>query len=158
MKTIQVTDDQYEFLMRTAKNLKTQDNLCTEDPLYVVYKKEEQIVDGMYYHDYEVKYRHSEYEGFFNDRKEVEEWVNEYYGEDKTAEQKRKIVSKILDDFHYVTEKDVFVAAFLTREAAERFMNANRYHWHKPHIYVESNWRNNEMITLRKILLGLNNE
>lgn len=40
MKTIEITDEQYEFLKQAQSLLKTQDNRLTRDPLYCVMKKE----------------------------------------------------------------------------------------------------------------------
>jgi hypothetical protein len=39
MKTIEVTDEQYEFLKEAKNLLATQDNRCTRDPLYCIMEK-----------------------------------------------------------------------------------------------------------------------
>lgn len=39
MKTIQITDEQYEFLKEAQTLLKTQDGRCTRDPLYCIMEK-----------------------------------------------------------------------------------------------------------------------
>lgn len=39
MKTIEITDEQYEFLKEAKELLKTQDNRCTRDPIYCIMEK-----------------------------------------------------------------------------------------------------------------------
>jgi predicted CopG family antitoxin len=39
MKTIEVTDEQYEFLKEAKHLLNTQDNRCTRDPIYCIMEK-----------------------------------------------------------------------------------------------------------------------
>ncbi len=52
-------------------------------------------------------------------------------------------------------ERNAFVTACLTRKGAERYIEANGHNLNKPHIYVMSLFRNEEMLAVRNHLLGL---
>ena len=45
MKTIEVTDEQYEVLKELCHERKTQDNRCTADPIWVVQTKKHRIIN-----------------------------------------------------------------------------------------------------------------
>jgi hypothetical protein len=49
-----------------------------------------------------------------------------------------------------------FVQGFYTRRAANRYLEANKHNLCDPRIYVDSLYRNKEMIAIRKVLM--NNE
>jgi len=115
--------------------LNTQDNLFTEDPIYIVYEWE-QI--------------YSEQEG------EEYEWRDEDHDliDDKEI---KKLTDKEIEEKGYskcyYKEVRRFISAFLTMKSAEQFIKQNSYHWRKPHVYVETLWRNEEMKGIREYFM-----
>lgn len=89
MPTIEVTDEQYEFLKQAQNLLKTQDNRCTRDPLYCIMKKERQYG---FSEEYASEYEWFKDDTFFktaydlyndvieNYEKEIKQYVIDYYG------------------------------------------------------------------------------
>lgn len=51
------------------------------------------------------------------------------------------------------TERRRFITACLTRDGAERFIAANSHRYNGAHVYVESLYRNEEMIAIRQHLM-----
>lgn len=52
-------------------------------------------------------------------------------------------------------ERNTFVTACLTRKGAERYLTVNGHNLNKPHIYVMSLFRNEEMLAVRNHLISL---
>lgn len=139
-----MTPDQLSVL-RTE--LQTQDNAITADPLFVVFQEER--IYGVS-QDYQT-------DGYT--------WV----GEDDSAvtadDDEAKVLDKLLDDgrdlslggvtYQRVQYRIVprFVTACLTRQGAEDYIACNNHNLTKPYIYVESLYRNAEMIALRNHLM-----
>ncbi len=48
-----------------------------------------------------------------------------------------------------------FITACLTRDGAERFISANSHRYNGAHVYVNSLYRNAEMIAIRQHLMGV---
>lgn len=83
MKTIQISDEDYEFLVEAQNLLKTQDNRCTADPLYcVMSKKRVYGLDTDYASDYE--------------------WYNSSYS--KSTETTEDLFEELIDDEEYLSE------------------------------------------------------
>lgn len=89
MKTIEITDEQYEFLKEAQQLLKTQDNRCTRDPFYCIMKKER--VYGLSYEyasDYVWIYDDYQFESidelfidvFASYEDELKQYIKDYYG------------------------------------------------------------------------------
>ena len=140
-----MTTDQ---LSKLRTELQTQDNAITADPLFVVFQEER--IYGVS-QDYQT-------DGYT--------WV----GEDDSAvtadDDEAKVLDKLLDDdrelsiggvtFERVWYRIVprFVTACLTRKGAEDYIACNGHNLTNPYIYVESMYRNAEMIALRNHLMG----
>ena len=149
-----------EDILKLEKELQTQDNLATQDPLYVVY----------------------DWERFWSNDTEWDSfmWVCEDGGE-WTEEELVKELNSLGEDFpyeeggyfndafeslvkakgytkRYFKEVRRFISAFFTRKSAQDFIDTNHYHWNKPHIYVNSLWRNYEMQDIRNYFLNYKEE
>jgi len=125
-----MTNEEYQMLVN---NLRTQDNQCTQNPLYVV---QERIVDVGYDPDYSgdsilwVDTTSGDYTLF----KTVEEAAQVLVDEgDKTAEEAREIVEcgDIEENGFKATGYKIrweFVSAHLTMAAARRYIAENSHH------------------------------
>lgn len=136
-----------------ASNLKTQDNLATQHPLYCVYSKRSiYIEDG--YGGMETKYvwvdanDYSEVEG--DGLSEALSVISEGYDsvevtvDDYKRQYHRKTVGVIPQ----------FETACLTRAGADAYLKANGHNLNQPYIYVHSLYRNDEMIGLREHVIN----
>lgn len=163
MKSIQLTDEQYEFLMNLSKEMNTQDNLATADPLYCVYDKEDVPTSS----DYSSKYVWLSYDCDYHiegeDKKSIEEKIKEYKEDNPEEDMSNMDEDEAMEHMQfkkcYCIEKDIFKEnAFLTMKAAKRFIELNHYHYKKPYVYVISAWRNNEMQTIMGLIKNLTKE
>ena len=153
MKTIEITDEQYDFLMNLSKELKTQDNRITADPIFCVYQKKFVYVpEGCGNHiDWF-------FDGHIQTKEDIKEIIEEY---------KTENINSILNDEEILEElnyrkcdyniEDVVVNGqyYFSEKAAQDHIDRNSYHYSKPFTYVESAWRNNEWNLIREIILNL---
>lgn len=132
--------------MKHIASLQSQDNLMTDNPLFVVFQKRR----------------------LFNvdDDGDGYEWRSR--GEwDEASEEQSEALDELVENFeetkldgaewmksHYI-ELNVFVTACFTRKGAEDYIAANGHNLERPFIYVESLWRNQEMIEIREHLMSI---
>ena len=172
MKTIQVSDEQFEALSRMAKNMHTQDNRITANPIFCVYQKEERPAEeGRYQCFYTEDHDHRLDAG---DNDELVEWFKKNQQEildsyDVTKEELDTVMEEhdmfMADEIvellklqrHEYDIVDVAVTGqyYFTEEACHRHIKANSYHYTEPHSFVESAWRNPEMQLLREVVMSL---
>jgi hypothetical protein len=161
MKTIQITDEQYEFLINLSKELKIQDNRITENPIYRVYQKITIVkADGfgnqVGYLDSEGHItrledlqKSGEIENYRKEHLEYSDEDDEYILENRLEYQKLEF-----------SEEDISVSGqvYFTENAAATHIAANHYHYDHPFVFVESAWRNYEWQKIREIILSLDSE
>jgi len=118
-----------------AEKMIGQDNRCTAHPIFHVYQIElRESLDG-----------------------EIEKWFNDDWDEveyDENDEQFKDKHTKVC-----YTEVSVPVSGhcYFSEKSAQEHINANHYHYHKPHIYVESAYRNSEWQAIRKVIDAIRN-
>lgn len=146
-KTIEVTDEQYEFFDNIAKEMVTQSNQGTEFPLFCVYQKEEVPAPagcGQFpgWH----KDGETYYEDDLKDCAEVNDYIEEH-PEDKDMKPADILTEKLEYEEVCYDIKDVPVVGqvYFTENAAQRHIDANSYHYNKPFVYVVGAWRNIEI-------------
>lgn len=137
-----------EQLAALREELRTQDNAITADPLFVVLQEER--IYGVS-QDYQTN-------GYT--------WVGEDDSSVTADDDETKVLDKLLDEDRELSIGGVtyervwyrivprFVTACLTRKGAEAFIACNGHNLTKPYIYVESLYRNDEMLALRNHLMG----
>lgn len=141
-------------LTELASNIKTQDNACTQHPLYCVYQKRTIVIDedrygGIYVQEVWID---------TDDYQEVES--DELNSALSVIAEGNSEVTVIVDDCEYKYEKKtvglipVFVTACFTRAGAESYLAADGHNLKQPYIYVHSLCRNDEMIGLREHLIS----
>lgn len=119
---------------KLKQELKNQDNLSTADPIFVVY-------------DWEKIY------GICSDYSDDYKWLLDGEEDDLEEMSEEEAEEKGYEKIYYKKVRK-FISAFFTRKSAQEFIDKNAYHWNKPHIYVESLWRNYEMQEIRNYFLG----
>jgi len=181
MKTIQVSDKQYDFLVEMSKEMNVQDCVGTEHPVYCVFHKRKIVVDGDYDNDgWAWVCSDNDYQEI--DSSEVKGFLEEtiadegVYHHDKLVEDE-EILKRANDYIHdgqddwdeetvmdalgfkkiYTKEIDIFVSAFFTMKAAKTHIEMNHYHYSKPYVYVTSGWRNFEMQMVQEVLKQITN-
>lgn len=126
-------------LRQTAENLKTQDNLMTADPLYCVQTRERFY--GLATNDANnITWLYADEGDEVPD--EVFEELEKYY-DDGEPEPDGYIRTAYVDRWEFVT-------GCLTMEAANSYIECNRHNMTDPRVYVETMYRNREMILIRE--------
>lgn len=116
---------------------------ATEHPLFVVYEWEKIYTDG-----------EADEHAWLTDDEEPSEvdaraakWLEDAFGRTLEPPDGYKRMG--------VFRRRRFLTACLTREGAERFMDANAHRYKTAHVYVESLYRNEEMIAIRQHLMDV---
>ena len=134
-----------EQLAALREELRTQDNACTAEPMFVVYQ-----IKRIY--------------GLDPDYTEETTWT---HSEGEETDPEIIAALEALDDAGSPTihdgtayervgyiDIDQFVTVCLTRKGAEAFIARMKHRLNKPHIDVDTFYRNAEMIELRHHLMG----
>lgn len=143
-----IDNDTLDRLAELCERLRTQSNDCTGDPIFVVFQKDRVYGIDVNYEPETV-------------------WISQC-GDYVEATPEEVVTLEALDNageppqidgceyekVGYV-DKDRFCTACFTRKGAEAYIAANGHNLTKPHIYVETLYRNREMIELRNILPAL---
>jgi hypothetical protein len=160
MKTIEVSDEIYDFLMNLSKEVKTQDNRATRMPYFyqVQEDKEVAVPDGcgneVWVMDGEICLRTEQdiKEAVF----EWRDWDLDDLNDDKEYE---KLSSSDIDEIlrnNYskvsVNTKHKYSNSFLTEKACREHIRANRHNLDNPKTYLDHAYRNAEMDMLFKFL------
>ncbi len=127
-----------------GNSIRTQDNRCTSDPLFIVYQKrriygiDTSLTDDIVWRDNVEGYEANEDEVQY-----LEKIYDESFGEpdgwDRTG---------------YV-DIDVFVTACFTEEGAKNYIEVNGHRLKNPYIFVDTLYRNKEMILVRESIKRL---
>lgn len=156
MKTIEVSDEMYEFLMNLSNELTTQDHRATAMPYIFQIQTQEEVpaVEGNGNQAWV-------YDGSkLETEKEITEAIAEWKDlliEDVTKDESDR--EDILQEAGYrkinYEMKDVYQNAFLTSKACDEHIKANGYHYNTPVNYLSHSFRNPELETLLKFICGL---
>ena len=146
--TLGTYSPQQDLLSQMSANLKTQDNLRTAEPIYIVYEK--LMIVGL----------EDGYSDFWA-------WITDDSGEHEEADSDlMKVLDNLLENdepliigsrtYRRIGCKyvDKFASAFFTRKAAEEYIECNGHHLEQPFIFVESLDRNPELAAVRKYFMS----
>jgi hypothetical protein len=134
MKTIEVTDEMYDFLINLSKELNTQDHRATAMPYFYQIQTKEQVAvpEGcgiMAWHQ----------DGsLIETDEEIDTVVFEWKDESVPFEDKEKLEN-----------------AFLTEKACKKHIELNYYHYCKPVDYLNHAFRNPELEQVLKFICQL---
>lgn len=184
MKTINVSDEMYAFLVGTGKDIISQDNRGTRTPIvYVVMSKYEEMRPDGYAEKQKII---EEEEGMEIEVKEIVARINKhYYDEDfgdmlYVVKGVKKLLSKAktLEDLQKIIDIEEFIKKyckhwrmvhydemfrpktseggfFLTEKACDAHLKINGHHYREPHSYVEYANRNAQIETLVTFLMDV---
>lgn len=175
-----ITKEEVEFLMNLQKDINTQDNASTADPLYwtildtkKIYGEKLDDPDGFIVYDTMNTEEVCDSEDYDNFTKEIVTKIlndNDFHKDDFVKEQWALLINSFdtedlaenLNDatgedgrFIHLQYKRVEEESncFLSAEDAQNFLKSNDYHYSDDcHIYGHHAWRNPEMDKLLKIL------
>lgn len=124
------------FVETMAERLKTQDNLCTADPIFLVQQRRRIYGLDPDYSDKVVWMS----DGYEVEEEEAKKYEETYKNGDDTPE------DAIRTSYEDTWE---FVSCFLTRQGAEDFIANQKHNLTDPRVYVDSAHRNSEWKALR---------
>ena len=132
-----------ESFSAIVKNILSQDNRITSDPMFCVYQKREIVVDADYDYDRIVWIDEDGNEA--NERQRMRlELLHENFRE--PPEKWRRVAVKEIDDF---------VTCCFTEQGCKDYLACNGHNLRLPFIYVKSGFRNAEFISVRNWLAGI---
>lgn len=159
MKTIEVNDEMYEFLMNLSKELNTQDHRVTRMPYFFQVQTKEQIAvpegcgtEGWHYDG-----------SMIETDEEIEETVNEYKEWTKGSCDFNLLedyeVEEILEEAGWskvnYDYRDNLENCFLTSKACDEHIRVNKQNLHSPVNYLSGSFRNPELEKVMKFLCEL---
>ena len=166
-----MTDDSHKFLVAMAKEIHTQDNACTHEPIYMVQRHRRTYGFDPSYSDKPV-YINEDGDEVTIDPKDPdayrctnEEHCNEPVSAEDMEEECCSHCGVSFDRGNWCLTRTAYqdtwenVMPFFTRKGAEEYLRINGHNLEgkeKPRIYVESAYRNAEWIAIRKMLSMLN--
>ncbi|MBS7112672.1 MAG: hypothetical protein KH100_15930 [Dysgonomonas mossii] len=166
MKTIQVTDQIYDFLMNLSKEIKNQDNRATAAPYFYQVQEDREIAvpEGcgveVWVMDGQVCLRTEDdiREAVF----EWKEWDLKNKNHQKKYEQLTSFdVDEILEENYRKVNIDIshtYTNCFLTYKAYEEHLRQNRHNLTNPKSFLFHAFRNPEMDMLFRFLQDLTTE
>lgn len=130
-----------DAMRKIGELIRTQDNRCTSDPLFIVQQKKRIYgMDRNYFDDYEWL-REDDHEHVADRIERAGLDALDEQGEDVTGWEKL-----------YYLDIWEFVTVCFTEQACKDFIAANGHNLNEPRIYASSAYRNREMIAIREFL------
>jgi len=130
-------------LSEISKELNTQDNRYTRDPIYIVEQLDVQYgLDPLWTEDtawYST-------EDFYEANNEESIKLYEQYDKDFDEPDGWVLTGKI--------ERYVFVQPFFTEKSANEYIQLNSHNLNQPRVYVHTGYKNAEWKTVRELLMG----
>jgi hypothetical protein len=163
MKTIEVSDEMYDFLMETSKELNSQDHRGTRMPYFFQVQTEETICvpegcgtiawhmdGGLIETDEEIKDSIFEYKEW-----DIDSDIHEEMYQDMDEWERNEIMEEMGYDKIYQDKEKVYRNAFLTERACREHIRLNDYHYNNPKDYLSYAFRNPELEMVFKFLCEL---
>lgn len=137
MKTITISDEQFDFINGVAKEMEKQSNRATQFPLFVIQVDVKRYGDSSWCNEAERKDDSDgemcdSCEKLYDDSEEIPEYCSD-------------CDSDCFVWFNWDTEFDLNAGVFFTAEACEKHIKQNDYHYTNPKSYAIGAWRNPEM-------------
>lgn len=148
MKTIQISDQDYDFLKDIIHELNTQDERFTRNPVFLVQElnkvptSEDYFTDGVQYVE-DVTGDHAVYETLIEAYRDL---LESGYSKDDIREN--------VETVPYVESWQTIKTCF-TEKGAQQFIDRKKHDYNTLRIYVDSLGYNIEMLTLRNLILNL---
>lgn len=161
MKTIEIKDEIYDFLMELSKELNTQDNRATAKPYFFQIQTNEEVAvpegcgEKAWYYD----------GSKIQTQDEIDQVIFDYYDPQYTMDEIKKMDEwdkfDMLRDHGwrevYFDFKKEYQNAFLTAKACKEHIRLNHYHYREPIDYLQHAFRNYELEMVLNFICGLSN-
>ena len=149
-------------LNEIAEQIRTQDNLSTAHPIFILFDRikmptphgysDEYVYVDRDDENYEIEGSASGLRTYIKDTLEPRQIPLDIETMTEDA------LYDLLDKYHKIEEVhvkkiDVFKQAFFTNKSAHDYMESNMHHFEDPYIYCDSLWRNYEMQAIREALM-----
>lgn len=165
MKTIQLTDQEYDFLMQLSNELNTQDNRATASPYFYQVRETKHIPTGENMGNPVCVLDDT----VLRTEEEIKQAVFEYQEWNLSCEahqRKYKYLSQwdieaIMEHNYrqcWETTTEVYSNAFLTEKAVKEHIRLNRHNLSAPQDYLQHAYRNPELEQLLEILKRIGKE
>lgn len=164
---MKLSQEDIEFLKELQRKLKTQETDCQAAPRFFgvmetkrIYGFSDDYSDGTHIFDYDI-------DEFCYEDDELDDALeflteNEYFNEDDISHvtdlyDLKEILEELgrTVEIHGYKELDILseeTGCFLTKEACEKHIELNHYHYDNPRTYAMTAWRNTEFERLIKIV------
>lgn len=164
-KTIEVSDEMYDFLIELSKEINTQNNRMTRMP-YIFQVQEKKEIYVPYGCGHEV-WIHNHNELLLRNDDDIKDKIfdiNEWNINDTEMQKKYddihecEIEGILIDNGFskmHIDEECVYSNAFFTEKACKEHIESNRYNYRKPKDYLSAAYRNYEMEKIFEFLCGL---
>lgn len=154
-KSIEISNESYEFVKSLISEIETQDNRITAYPiLYMIQTKDKQIRPEEYSDEFEwygngESYSHDELIELLKDSDKIDSTDIENWNEWDISNSANDIgIEKV-----YFENIDKFESnIFFTEKAIKQHIKSNHYHYNDPKDYVIHAWRNPEVENIIKAL------
>lgn len=133
-----------DFLLEISRNLNTQDNRGTANPMFVVFEKEIIVTHADYDHD-RIEWSREDDPSVTADSRQHARLEKLYASGRDTPNWYRVTVKEI----------DRFVTVCFTEKGCKDYLEINRHNLRKPFIYAAGSYRNHEYQQMRNWLMGL---
>jgi len=150
------------------EEMRTQDNCGTATPVFILFEGEEVPTDSDYSDDYyfydndqQSKFKDEQEvfddmddNGVFDDDSDLREELKQYIKNEEwySFSSHHSVINNAYNKIHYLM-KFTFKQFFFTKKSAKAYLKENSHHFWHPRIVCESLWRNEEMKTIRNLLL-----
>jgi hypothetical protein len=144
----------HDLLKQMAENLRSQDNACTANPIFVVQQRRRVYgFDPGYSNN--VVYMHDE--GFEVSEEERQEEYGEALAEADEDEDFPDFEDWCEENYTLTAYQDFWdnVQPFFTRAGAEEYVRINGHNLKDPRVYVDSAFRNAEWQAVRELLMSM---
>lgn len=147
-------------LKEIAKEIRTQDNMITANPIFILFELEKIPTLEDYAENTEYAWIEGEYTPMGKTKEEVIKKCKEWDLDlpDNIADMNDYDFDSWIDDMdfmykHQYIEVKSYRQAFFTKKSLEEHLKANKHHYKNPHISCVSLWRNPEMNAIRDALM-----
>lgn len=148
-----INTEDIKFLIELGNKMNNQDNLSTQFPLFVIRDKHRTYIDSNDFEDNTIQERCEDIDSdllcpnckkLYNNNKKLSNDCQE-------CDNKSFIFYK--EEYQIILDTGMF----LTKEAAEKHIKENNYHYKEPYVYCLSVWRSPDIQRLMSILSSIAN-
>lgn len=157
---MKISKEDEKFLLDLSRKMKKQNNRATQFPMFVIKQKVKVYGDSSWCSEVERKeeFDLEDYNGNSNLCEKCEKIYEEQGAFSELPDYCEECDSDIYVWFNWEDETVEDCGSFFLAEEAQKHIDANDYHYHKPFVYGIPSWRNYDTQRVLTILAGLEGE